>query len=54
MERARQLLEERKFNVTEVACTVGYANPSHFASAFKRKFGVNPSAYSAAALRTWA
>lgn len=46
MERARQLLEERRFNVTEVACTVGYANPSHFAAAFKRKFGVNPGAYS--------
>jgi AraC-like DNA-binding protein len=45
MERARQLLEERRFNVTEVACTVGYANPSHFASAFKKKFGVNPGAY---------
>jgi AraC-like DNA-binding protein len=51
MERARQLLEERRFNVTEVACTVGYANPSHFSAAFKRKFGVNPSAYSADALR---
>jgi AraC family transcriptional regulator, transcriptional activator of the genes for pyochelin and ferripyochelin receptors len=51
MERARQLLKERKSNVTEVACTVGYANPSHFASAFKRKFGVNPSAYNANALR---
>jgi AraC family transcriptional regulator, transcriptional activator of the genes for pyochelin and ferripyochelin receptors len=45
MERARQLLEERRLNVTAVACTVGYANPSHFAGAFKRKFGVNPSAY---------
>jgi AraC family transcriptional activator of pyochelin receptor len=45
MERARQLLEERRLNVTEVACTVGYANPSHFAGAFKRRFGVNPSAY---------
>jgi AraC-like DNA-binding protein len=49
MERARRMLEERRFNVTEVACTVGYANPSHFSAAFKRKFGVNPSVYSAAA-----
>lgn len=48
MERARQLLTERRFNVTEVACAVGYANPSHFAAAFKRKFGVNPGAYSRA------
>jgi AraC-like DNA-binding protein len=30
--------------MTEVACTVGYTNPSHFAGAFKRKFGGNPSA----------
>jgi AraC family transcriptional activator of pyochelin receptor len=48
MERARQLLEERNLNVTEVACAVGYANPSHFAAAFRRKFGVNPGAYSRA------
>jgi AraC-like DNA-binding protein len=45
MEQARRLLEERRLNVTEVACAVGYANPSHFAGAFKRKFGVNPSVY---------
>jgi AraC-like DNA-binding protein len=51
MERARQLLEERRFNVTEIACTVGYANPSHFSAAFKRKFGVNPRGYVADALR---
>jgi AraC family transcriptional activator of pyochelin receptor len=44
--RARQLLEERSLNVTEVACAVGYANPSHFAAAFRRKFGMNPGAYS--------
>jgi AraC-like DNA-binding protein len=54
MERARQLLEERRFNVTEVACAVGYANPSHFAGAFKRKFGVNPSAYLKETSPTWA
>jgi AraC-like DNA-binding protein len=47
MERARRMLEERRFNVTEVAGTVGYANPSHFSAAFKRKFGVKPSVYSA-------
>jgi len=42
MARARQLLEKQRLNVTEVACAVGYANPSQFAAAFKRKFGVNP------------
>lgn len=28
-----------------VACAVGYANPGHFATAFRRRFGVNPGAY---------
>lgn len=45
MEQARQLLAEGSLTVTGVAGTVGYANRSHFAAAFKRKFGVNPSVY---------
>lgn len=36
------ILEEHKL-VAEVAHIVGYKNPNHFSTAFKRKFGINPS-----------
>ncbi|PSM47718.1 hypothetical protein C7Y66_18275 [Chroococcidiopsis sp. CCALA 051] len=32
-------------SVGEVMRTVGYANRGHFATAFKRRFGVNPKTY---------
>ena len=35
--------------VTEVALATGFATPSHFASAFARRFGVPPTRYRAAA-----
>ncbi len=44
METARRLLAQRELSVTEVALRVGYANPSKFAAAFRRHFGVVPSA----------
>jgi AraC-like DNA-binding protein len=44
MELARQLLHEGQLSVTAIAETVGYANQGHFAAAFRRKFGVTPSA----------
>ena len=31
--------------VAQVAYQIGYANPSHFIAAFKRKFGVTPKKY---------
>lgn len=45
MEKARQLLQEDTMTVAEVSYAVGFANRGYFAAAFKRKFGVNPSAY---------
>lgn len=41
---AHKLLETGELNVTNVASRVGYANASKFASAFKKRFGVAPSA----------
>ncbi len=38
MEQAKQML-------AQVAHAVGYSHLSHFAAAFRKKFGVNPSAY---------
>ena len=45
MERSRLLLESGAMNVTEVAKRVGYSNMSHFAAAFRKKFGINPSVF---------
>lgn len=47
MEKARQLLNERRMSVKEVAQAIGYANQSRFAAAFRKQFGVNPKAFSA-------
>ncbi|HEX6277479.1 MAG TPA: helix-turn-helix transcriptional regulator [Polyangiaceae bacterium] len=44
MEQARRLLLEPDLSVTEVALRVGYANPSKFAEAFRKQFGLPPSA----------
>jgi AraC family transcriptional activator of pyochelin receptor len=44
MEHARHLLAGGRFTVTEVAARVGYENPSKFAAAFRKHFGVPPSA----------
>lgn len=46
MDFSRDLLESGDMNVGEVALAVGYSNQSHFAAAFKRKFGVNPGSIS--------
>lgn len=45
MDRAGKLFEQGRRNVTEVALEVGYSNPSHFAAAFRRQFGMNPKAF---------
>ncbi|MGF1567349.1 MAG: helix-turn-helix domain-containing protein [Nodosilinea sp.] len=44
LEKARYLLYEGRLNVAAVANEVGYMNAAKFASAFKRKFGITPSA----------
>lgn len=45
LELARFLLEERRLRVSDVAVSVGYSNMSHFAAAFRKKYGVNPGDY---------
>ncbi|NVK05308.1 MAG: helix-turn-helix transcriptional regulator [Flavobacteriia bacterium] len=45
MEHARTLLDSSKYKVNEVAYTLGYTNPSHFITAFKKKFGLTPKKY---------
>lgn len=43
MKHAHQLLFDDDRRVGEVSAIVGYKNANHFATAFKRKFGRNPS-----------
>ena len=43
METAWRLLAQRELSVSEVALRVGYANPSKFAAAFRKRFGFAPS-----------
>jgi AraC-like DNA-binding protein len=44
LEVAREALLYRDMSVTEAAYFVGYASPANFATAFRRHFGVPPSA----------
>lgn len=45
LEQARQLLEERRLNISEIAQAIGFSNRSYFAAAFRKKFGVPPREY---------
>lgn len=42
LEAALRLFREGDMGVSEVACRVGYSNPSHFSEAFKKRFGILP------------
>jgi AraC-like DNA-binding protein len=42
LERARELLESKQKNVTEVAFDVGYTHRENFTRAFKKHFGTTP------------
>lgn len=44
MEKARKLLRYTNKTTTEIAHLLGYSHPGHFTNAFKKKFGVTPSA----------
>ena len=43
LERAEQLLRDTQLSVAEITNLVGYASSSHFAAAFKHKFGITPT-----------
>ena len=50
IKRAAQLLEERKYNITEVTYMVGMNDSRYFAKCFKNTYGVTPSEYRKAAM----
>ena len=43
LQRAKQLLETTKMNISEVAYAVGFKEPAFFSKVFKEEFGVPPS-----------
>lgn len=45
IEEAKQLLETSKISIDEIAAEVGYAEPSSFRSAFRKRVGISASAY---------
>lgn len=45
LEFARKMLLSQKYNISEVSLQVGYSTPSHFISAFKKKYGTTPKQY---------
>ncbi|MDX2283758.1 MAG: AraC family transcriptional regulator [Bacteroidia bacterium] len=45
MQVARKLLDSGQHKVNEASYAVGYANPSHFIAAFRKKFGITPKKY---------
>ncbi|NDJ15742.1 helix-turn-helix transcriptional regulator [Myxacorys almedinensis] len=45
LQQAQSLLQTREMSVGEVAHQIGYVDRSHFAAAFRKKFGLNPSHY---------
>lgn len=45
MELAREMIESKKYNVSEISDLIGYSTPSHFITAFRKKFGTTPKKY---------
>lgn len=45
MEKARELLLQRKLRMYEIASAVGYTNSRYFSDAFRKYFGMPPSQY---------
>ncbi|MGG1923122.1 AraC family transcriptional regulator [Chryseobacterium sp. NRRL B-14798] len=43
MEQAKKMLLDSDLNISEISDHIGYKNPRHFSSAFKRKFNILPS-----------
>ncbi|MDD4273457.1 MAG: helix-turn-helix transcriptional regulator [Desulfobacter postgatei] len=45
MQKAMQLLDETRTNVSQTAWQVGYTNVSHFSESFRKRFGILPKQY---------
>ena len=45
LEKARMLLQDENFNVTQIAHSLGFSSHSHFTNLFRRQFGLTPRRY---------
>lgn len=45
MQTAQKMLENTNLNINEISLKLGYSTPSHFISAFKKKFGTTPKKF---------
>ncbi len=45
LNRATELIAERKYTLSEIADRTGFSTLSHFSRSFKKQFGVSPSEY---------
>ena len=45
LNRAAQLLSQKMDNISQIAYQVGFNNPAHFATSFRKQFGVSPREY---------
>ena len=45
IQRAKALLATTGVTITEIGTQVGFSTPSHFATCFKQRVGVSPTAY---------
>ena len=43
LNRAKELLATRSYNISEVAYMVGFSDPKYFSTCFKKQFGFSPS-----------
>lgn len=46
MTEAKKMISTKNFTIAEVAYQVGYKNPQHFTTAFKKYFNITPTNYS--------
>ena len=45
IEPAKTLLSTTRMTMTEISVAAGFSSPSHFATTFKQRVGITPSAY---------
>ena len=43
LSKAREMIEEKKGNISEIAYSVGFSSPAYFTACFKEEFGYPPS-----------
>lgn len=45
MSKARELIQQKEYQIAEIADQLGYSNVSHFIDAFKKKYGLTPKKF---------